>query len=236
MTEQRAFKDVKFQWLSLITQDSRLSTTAIAVAVYIVTTHYNPEKDCAWPSYGTIAEAMGKNAKTIQRAIKELEQFWLTVKRGNGLGHSTIFSPSKGSIHAASELREKQDKIVPLRPSKGGQNCPERVTNLSEKGGQNCPPNKEIEKIKEKRNVTARKLKPFPKVFVEQNSRSAEAWERWLKERDLPTLDNLRPQESRYGITGFYLPSSYPPSHSQEGYDMEKHLLAQAEHFSRKTG
>jgi len=137
MSETRPFNEIKLQWLSLLTQDKNLSTTAIAIAVYIVTTHYNSERNCAWPSYQTIADATGRNEKTVQRAVRELEAYWFTVKRGNGLGHSTEFAPSHASIITATHKREKTDKIVPLHPPKGGQNCSKRVTKPSYKGGQN---------------------------------------------------------------------------------------------------
>lgn len=233
MTVSRSFKDVKFQWLSLICQDSRLSTTAITVAVYIVTTHYNPEKECAWPSFKTVANAIDKNVKTVQRAIKELEIHWFDVKRGNGHGHSTTFAPSLPSVEQAIALREKQDKVVTLQPQKGGQTCPKRETKMSEKRGQNCPPNKVIESRNKKiEQPPSQKLKPFPKIFVETQSRQFRSWQVWLKDRQLPPLDELRTKASRYGATGYYLPSAYPPSTTTESDDMETFLRTRSKCYA----
>jgi len=233
MTVSRSFKDVKFQWLSLICQDNRLSPTAITVAVYIVTTHYNPEKECAWPSFKTIANAIHKNVKTVQRAIKELEIHWFDVKRGNGHGHSTTFAPSIPSVEQAITLREKQDKVVTLQPKKGRHICPKRVTNLSDQGRQNCPPNKEIESRNKKiEQPPSPNLKPFPKIFVETQSLQFQSWQAWLKDRQLPPLDELRPKTLRYGATGYYLPSAYPPSTTTESDDMENFLRTRSKCYA----
>lgn len=227
MSETRPFNEIKLQWLSLLTQDGTLSSTAVVVAVYIVTTHYNQEKGYAWPSYETIAKATCKNAKTIQRAVKELETFWFTIKRGNGLGHSTEFAPSQISIIAASDLREKNDKIVPLHSRKGRQNGPERMTNSSRQGGQNCPPKKETKSNKEKRKHVASQInRCFPRIFIPKDSHNAQAWQDWLQDRKLPSLEKMRPLEHAYGRPGFVLPATYPPSDLQMAQHIQAHLVA----------
>lgn len=51
----------------------------------------NGHTEKAWPSYQTIADATGKSVKTIQRAIRELEDTeWLDVRRGNGTGPEAL--------------------------------------------------------------------------------------------------------------------------------------------------
>lgn len=76
MTEPRPFREIKLQWLQLLSCDRDLSDSARSVALYIVTTHLNGHTQKAWPSYQTIADATGKSVKTIQRAIRELEAFY----------------------------------------------------------------------------------------------------------------------------------------------------------------
>jgi len=71
MSERRPFREIKLQWLQLLSRDGELSDCAKCVALYIVTTHLNGRTEKAWPSYQTIADATGKSVKTIQRAVND---------------------------------------------------------------------------------------------------------------------------------------------------------------------
>jgi len=73
MSVSRPFREVKLQWLQQLSCDKNLSDNSRSVALYIVTTHMNGHTEKAWPSYQTIADVTGKSVKTIQRAIRELE-------------------------------------------------------------------------------------------------------------------------------------------------------------------
>jgi len=138
MSDVRPFREVKLQWLQQLSCDKDLSDSARSVALYIVTTHLNGHTEKAWPSHQTIADATGKSAKTIQRAVRELEvKGWFEVQRGNGVGHNTEYRPSAASILRASGAREKTDKIVTLYPDKGGQIPPARRSDVSCEGGTN---------------------------------------------------------------------------------------------------
>ncbi len=224
MSTRRPFRDVKLQWLQTLSCDAGLSDGAKCVALYLITTHMNGHTEKAWPSYQTIADATGKSAKTIQRAVRELEQTgWLDVQRGNGVGHNTVYSPTEASILRACAAREKTDKVVPLRPEKGGQVCPQRVTHTGAKGGQNCPPNLENKKIN-KPNAPAHEAAPalapppaLPVTFL-ANSRQAQItqWRAWLARKHLPSLEHLRVQRSCRGQLGFALPSLWPPAEGTE--------------------
>ena len=172
MSAARPFRDVKLQWLQQLSCDKDLSDSARSVALYIITTHLNGHTEKAWPSYQTIADATGKSVKTIQRAVRELEvKGWFEVQRGNGVGHNTEYRPSAASILRASEAREKTDKVVTLYPDKGGQNRPERRSDVSGEGGQICPPNPEKEKIykpnaREEPSISANLQPAVPAIFV----------------------------------------------------------------------
>jgi len=201
----RTFNDVKLQWLALLSQDEALSSTAVVVALYVVTVHYNQDKGKAWPSFATIAHATGKSTKTVQRAIKELDGTWFDIERGNGHGHSTTYAPRDASVLAALFLRQKHDKVVHLHPVKGGQACPERVPVLSPQGGRKSPPNPETESRNEK---TAR-------LFVEFGSTQAHSWNAWLSDHDMADLEALFPSVVKHGRPGCYMPSRYPPTDTQ---------------------
>jgi len=186
MSERRPFREVKLQWLRLLSCDANINDNAKCVALYIVTAHVNGHTEKAWPSYKTIAEATGKSVKSIQRAIRDLEiGGWLNVQRGNGVGHNTEYRPTDASILKASELREKTDKSVPLAASEGGQICPERRSDVSGKGGQICPPNLEKEK---NLNLTRVRCAPRPSLAVPFPSSS---------------FQRLRPDRSMNGTPGW---------------------------------
>ncbi|MBL4940027.1 MAG: helix-turn-helix domain-containing protein [Colwellia sp.] len=202
MTQPLPFNKVKLQWLALLSQDNALSSTAIVIALYIITVHFNQIKGKAWPSYATIAKATGKTVKTVQRAIHELDGRWLNVKRGNGLGHSSEFSPNEISIQAATAMCKKRDNVVSLHPVEGGHKHPQRETFLSEKGGQKCPPNPETESRNE---IRAR-------LFVEFDSAQALSWNEWLSIYDMECLETLFPTVIQYSRSGCYMPSRYPPT------------------------
>lgn len=219
MADRRPFKEVKLQWLQLLSCDPKLTDTARSVALYIVTTHINGHTEKAWPSYQTIANAMGKSVKTIQRAIHDLELGgWFDVVRGNGVGRSTRYAPTEASIIKASEAREKTDKIVHLKTNKGGQNCPERRSNLSGEGRQNCPPN--LENLKNKKLNARGKASPpedgrraIPALFVaEHETVKLDRWQEWFGNMGLNAMNEIAPRERRRGRNGFLLPSYYPPS------------------------
>lgn len=219
------FNDVKLQWLALLSQDEALSSTAVVVALYVVTVHYNQYKGKAWPSFATISRATGKSVKTIQRAIKELDGTWFVIERGNGYKHSTTYAPTGSSIEAALKLRRKHDNVVSLHPIKGSQKYPERVSDLSLQGGRTSPPNPETESINEK---TAR-------LFVEFGSTQAHAWDGWLKGYGIDGLEGLLPPAVQHGQQGCYLPSRYPPADAQTSQSILQYLrwIATSENRTR---
>ncbi|MCV0429489.1 MAG: helix-turn-helix domain-containing protein [Roseibium sp.] len=229
MSERRPFREVKLQWLRLLSCDANINDNAKCVALYIVTAHVNGHTEKAWPSYKTIAEATGKSVKSIQRAIRDLEEGgWLSVQRGNGVGHNTEYRPTDASILKASELREKTDKSVPLKPSEGGQICPERRSDESCKGSQICPPNKEKE-INKKPNAREARTKPFPRrtipvvVLPAGQTPQVEKWNAWLAEKTLPDLERFNLATSVNGSSGYQLPGRWPP---EDGSDKEQDCLS----------
>lgn len=218
MTERHPFREIKLQWLQQLSCDRDLSDSARSVALYIVTTHLNGHTEKAWPSYQTIAVATGKSVKTIQRAIRELEEKeWFEVRRGNGVGHNTEYRPSAASILRASHAREKTDKIVTLYPNEGGQIRPARRSDLSREGGQICPPNPEKEKIykpnpREDAPPRIETRRAVPLVFVaETQADQVEQWRIWLRRHGFLSLEALGVRTVKTGKPGYALPGHWPP-------------------------
>ena len=218
MSERRPFREVKLQWLELLSCDADISDNAKCVALHIITRYVNGHTEEAWPSYRTIAESLGKSVKTIQRAIHDLELGgWFDVVRGNGSRVSTRYRPSENSILQACEAREKTDKVVTLNPRKGRQNCPKRRSDLSSKEGQNCHPNLKSQKNK---NLTRRHALPrnearpaISALFIsKRETGKLDSWSEWFAEKGLQDLEQIAHSVCRNGSDGFILPYYYPPS------------------------
>ncbi|ODS51732.1 MAG: hypothetical protein ABS40_19715 [Agrobacterium sp. SCN 61-19] len=224
MTDHRPFREVKLQWLQQLSCDKDLSDNARSVALYIVTTHMNGHTEKAWPSYQTIADATGKSVKTIQRAIRELEaKEWFDVRRGNGIGHNTEYRPSALSILRATEAREKTDRIVTLRPGEAGQIRPIRQSDVPSEGGQICLPNPEKEKIykpnaREEAQSRSERQSAVPLVFVPATRTvQIDHWRSWLRESQLPGIEELSLKTVVGGRSGYSLPSYWPPGDAAAG-------------------
>ncbi len=63
MAEPRPFREVKLQWLRLLSCDANINDNAKCVALYIVTAHVNGHTEKAWPSYKIIAEVFDAEIK-----------------------------------------------------------------------------------------------------------------------------------------------------------------------------
>ncbi|MDF8359006.1 helix-turn-helix domain-containing protein [Ensifer adhaerens] len=132
MTGPRPFRDVKLQWLQQLSCDRDLSDSARSVALYIVTTHLNGHTEKAWPSFQTIANATGKSAKTIQRAVRELEiTGWFEVQRGNGIGTTRNIVPHRRLLYAHRTPAKRRTRLSPFTR--------EKAVKFVQQGGQSCP-------------------------------------------------------------------------------------------------
>lgn len=213
MSPSWKFRDVKLQWLELLTCASELSGSAICVGAHIVLRYVNNDTESAWPSQDAIANGTGKTVKTIQRAVRELEdQGWFEVARGNGRSLTTLYRPTATSIDRARALRIKRDKIVKLYPPKGRRLCPERRSKVVCKDGQECPPNL-MNQINRKPNAGL----IVPQIFIPvTHVHKLDHWRAHLAALGLPSLYDLGLATSRNGIDGFLLPSNYPPDRTNE--------------------
>jgi len=207
------FRDVKLQWLELLTCASELSGSAICVGAHIVLRYVNNDTESAWPSQDAIANGTGKTVKTIQRAVRELEhRGWFEVVRGNGRSLTTLYRPTATSIDRARALRTKRDKVVILYPEKSGHFCPERRSKVARKDGQECPPN-----LMNQTNRKPNARPVIPQIFIPvTHIHKLDHWRAWLAALDLPSLDDLGLATSRSGLDGFLLPSNYPPNSADE--------------------
>lgn len=126
----------RWGWLESVRRDSSLSVTARLVAHVLALDFVNVRTMRCDPSYGEIADVIGKSSDTVKRAISELvEARWIT--RSGGIGRSNF--SSYGFVTRASVVRLKGGKNAPL---KGGRNASfsgsQKGAYLPGKGGKNA--------------------------------------------------------------------------------------------------
>lgn len=126
----------RWGWLESVRRDSSLSVTARLVAHVLAMDFVNVRTMRCDPSYGEIADVIGKSSDTVKRAISELVAArWIT--RSGGIGRSNF--SSYGFVTRASVVRLKGGRNAPLKggntasfsgsqkgaylPSKGGKNA-----------------------------------------------------------------------------------------------------------------
>ncbi len=219
MLELRPFKEIRYQTLLLLERCPFLSDGAVRVGLRIFGDHIRSNDEKAIISFASLGKELGRSAKTIQRAVRELELAgWLVLERGNGIGHATVFSASENTIVVANELREKMDKYGTLQVIEGGQECPQRVTNVSDRGGQNRPPlkrnNKNIKPPARGEAPSQAKVNPIiPAISIPKfQTTKLDQWHDWLKKHRLPELDTIALCNTPNGANKYRLPSNYPPS------------------------
>ena len=102
---------------------SDLSPTARAVCCALATFMDSRTGEC-WPSVETLATVLRRNRRTVQRALREIEDAgWVNVKRGGGKGKATTYTAARVPPY------------VPDVPVKGRQSEHETAAGRAVKGG-----------------------------------------------------------------------------------------------------
>jgi hypothetical protein len=126
------------EWLKSIAADTRLKVTAVRVAIVIALEYLNRKTGTAWPSYETLAAAIGTNhKKTAVRAVDDLVKagyLAVTIRgkmgRGKSNNYAPVFGPIKGVCPDTLLNQEKVSAQTPFSES-------EKVSARSQK---RCPP------------------------------------------------------------------------------------------------
>lgn len=217
MRDLLPFCKIKLQYLSEMASDPELGDQAFRIISYLALIHADHETGEARPTFATIAEATGRNPKSVKRALQKAETAgYLEIERGTNIGNSSRYRPTKAALKRATERRKEQDKIVPLSRSKGGHKCPTKGTDMSGKGGQKRPPNLDQE-LKEKTRAP-----DF--VFVPTSSKAAQVWQDLCDRHIGVRLVRLIGEVGPIGKRGFLLPSFWPPADRAEWPSMARYL------------
>lgn len=219
MPEPLPFCQIKLQYLSEMTSDAELDDNSLRVALYLVLNHADHVTGEARPTFETIGKAIGKDAKSVKRALnKPRLARYFEIERGTNKGHASRYRPTEDALKRATERRREADKIVPLSRSKGGQKCPDRGTSLSGEGGHNRPPNLD--------QGFKQKTRTGEFVFVPTSSKAAQEWQN-LCDRHIGTrLVHLTDEIEHGGQRSFLLPSLWPPADRAEWPAMARYLKA----------
>ena len=103
-----------FDWTRAVRDDPRLSANARHVALTLAT--YMAADGVAWPSVATLARAIGRSERTVERCVPELEATGhLAVERSVGRGN---FNPYR-ALERASERRRFEAKKATAATRKG---------------------------------------------------------------------------------------------------------------------
>ncbi|OAN82386.1 hypothetical protein A8B78_07985 [Jannaschia sp. EhC01] len=226
MAKLLPFKDVKFQWLNLISQDTTLSPRSIQIALYIVMVRFNGKRLRALTAHSVVAKDLNICTKTVQRSIRELRAKWFLIETGKCSDAPTTYRINPIGHEAASNLREKNqgekpDENVRSGGQMRGQKCPTSGTEVSVACGQKRPPNLESLKHKKKKGVPP----DLPKwrqsaeslVFVPGGGGRLERdWNEALHRHGIDELYRVLPKAMNEGRAGYYLPALGPGPRGSE--------------------
>lgn len=177
------WKADRFLWNRLVRKDARVSDAAKLVATALCYDFAHHETGFCNPSVETIANAVGKSPRAVQRALAELRSLsWITIRHGHGRGNRNeiLFMEGDGSL--TFRASEKVTRMADHRP--------EKVTAVAAKGARSvatpCTPYKDKPLQKPKARETSSGIdateRPYPHladVAAPGSDREAE-WDAWL--------------------------------------------------------
>lgn len=234
------WKNARWSWKDAVCRAADLTDGAKLLAVRIVDSFAHHETAFCNPSIETMAEALGKSGRSVQRALVELQAAgWIRVEYAKGRGRTSKIAFLTGPCAAAFDAPEKVTRLAARhadQPETYAESQPERVTADAEIGQEKVTAASPFPK--EKVTNLARKgdsrVTPILKPKNNQNSREAdpaecpvalravikaddqegriEDWDAWLSKRGLRTLRELRCFSSNGASAGFGVPFPRPPS------------------------
>lgn len=241
MSDRYAFRDLKLQYLLGLILDPEVKDSSVRVALYLALVHADNETGESYPSFETIAAALGRCSKSVKRALNNLEETnHMTIERGTNKGKSSRYRPTTSAMKAAQGRRRPTPNIVPFDRSKRGQKCPTDRTDLSSKAGQKCPPN-----LEQKLNGTADpkmraridpRKNPAKVEFVSRSICFARDWDERLERLGMERLAQLLPEERHGPHIGYWLPGLTPAPVGSDRWAEQLNLLNELIEGAAKKG
>lgn len=206
----------RWDWKRAVRKDRSLSDGAKLLAAALCDDFAHHETGFCNPAVETLADALGKSARQVQRALAELrDEQWIAIRYAEGRGKRSdisflsgqgeaAFSTSESVRHMASQDRKGVSHLSPIRE----RSAEERVTDLARKGDRYVTPFKDKPNSNQKESARADAPPAEPVlVRIERGSHHEAAWNEWLAAGRWPTLCQL----DRRAGDGWAVPSRLPP-------------------------
>ncbi len=207
----------RWNWKRAVRRDARLSDAAKLLATALCDDFAHHETAFCNPKVGTMARALGKANRSIQRAIMELKKAgWISVRYARGRGRSSQISFSKGDGTVAYESEERVTSVASSgleRVTSVASKEAERVTSVATKGDSRDTPYIKP-KIIQKRPGSSERPSPQCSKVVHHDSPAEVAWNDWLTARGFPPLKQIGWADSDAQGRGWDMPFRYPPDES----------------------
>lgn len=199
----REWGRLRWTWKRAACRDPELSDGAKLLAVTLCDTFAHHETGFCNPRVETIAEALGKSDRAIQRALAELrEARWIDVRHGRGRGKTsqivflnggdpeTFATPEKVTPMASRPTERTPEKVTEASPL-----SEKKVTAMARKGDGSVTPYTEPKNNQKGRASCERvRERPAPHLHfaVLPGSQEAGEWDAWLAQHQRRSLSDLR--------------------------------------------
>lgn len=198
----------RWAWKKAVRSDSRLSDAAKVLAAALCDDFAHHETGFCNPHVGTLATALAKSDRAIQRALAELRKVgWIDTLQHPGRGKTSQILFLKGDGAVAFCPPEKVTHLSSYRA--------ERVTPVAVKGDRSvappCTPYKDKPKLNQKAGATARPAPNCVKVIVPDSAEEG-LWNDWLERHRLPSLALMGVRSSNSAGRGWDAPFPVPPN------------------------
>ncbi len=234
------WKNSRWAWKDAVCRAADLTDGAKLLAVRIVDSFAHHETAFCNPSIETMAEALGKSGRSIQRALVELQAAgWIRVDHAKGRGRTSKISfltgpcatafdgPEKVTRLAArhADQQETQTENLPERETDGEETRQEKVTaaspfpsekvtTLAKKGDSRVTPILKPKNNQNSRAVATEALsRPAPHLrkFVAVGSDFAAEWDKYHDAKGFQPLAVIGLRVMNEGVACYDLPFNRPP-------------------------
>lgn len=199
----------RWNWKRAVRRDARLSDAAKVLAAALCDDFAHHETGFCNPLIETLADALAKSPRSVQRALAELKDaMWIAVPEVKGRGRKNEIAFLKGDGVVTFTPSEKVTRLSPITP--------EKVTTVARKGDRSVTPyNKDKPTINQKAREADANEDPrqfHQRQIVPYGSPHLADWNAWLSRNGFAvTVDQIAPKGSDATCIGYDMTSRIPP-------------------------
>jgi len=209
----------RWTWKRAARRDPRLSDCAKVLAAALCDDFAHHETAYCAPRIATLAEALAKSDRSVQRALSELRQAgWIAIRSGGGRGVSSEITFEKGDGTVAFSDQERVTHMAQAASQTVTDVSPKeakRVTLVAEKGDSSvvppCTPYKDKPNLNQRARATTERPAPQCRACIHPGTHNHTAWNAWYAGRGYPSLEKLGIPSSDKDGTGWDAPFPLPP-------------------------